>query len=109
MVTLLELPTESLRLIVGALAHVELLSLFTARRTCRTIHAVIIDILDNTIANHGVAVCARVMSQISTVLDSWVADESYQPSILLPCVPNAALPWVSNPKRRAKHLRMEVS
>jgi hypothetical protein len=49
------------------------------------------------------------MSQSSTVLDSWAADEPYQPYILLPCVPYAALPWVWNPERRAKYLRMEVS
>jgi hypothetical protein len=109
MVTLMELPTEILRLILGALANMDLLSLFASRRTCRAIQTISTDILDNTIANHGVAVHNLVMSQFSSVLDSRSAGPPYQPSFELPCAPYAALPWVSNPERREKYLRMEAS
>jgi hypothetical protein len=62
MTALIELPTEILHLIFGALADVDLLSLFTSRATCKTIQTIITDIVDNTIANHDVAVHGLVMA-----------------------------------------------
>jgi hypothetical protein len=109
MVTLIEFPTEILSLILGALADIDLQSLFTARRVCKIFQIVVTDILDNTIANHGVAVHDLIMSQFSTVLDSRVAGAPYQPSAMLPCAPYAALPWFSSPEGRAKYARMEAS
>jgi hypothetical protein len=71
MVTLIELTTEILSLMLGALADIDLLSLFTARQTCKTIQTFITNIFDETIANNGVAVHNLIVSQFSTALNSW--------------------------------------
>jgi hypothetical protein len=48
MVTLIELPTELLRLVLQHLADINLCAFFTARRTCRAVQTTITDIIDKT-------------------------------------------------------------
>jgi hypothetical protein len=108
MVALIKLPTEIMRLILGALADVDLQSLFASRRTCKAFQAIVTDIL-NTSADHIVAVHTFIVSHFSPVLDTSTAQLHYQPDTRHPYVPIAALPWALNPSTREKWVREEAS
>jgi hypothetical protein len=104
------LPTELLRLILSALADIDLPSFFTARRTCRTLQAVITDVLDISIADHGLAIHTFLTLHFSPLLDSSAAAAAeYQPSWSQPYAPYAAPPWSNSPTAREKYLRKESS
>jgi hypothetical protein len=109
MSTLTTLPTEVLLLILSVLADTDLLSFFTARRTCRSLQAVITDILDISIEEHGLAIYALITSHFSPLVDSSAAGAQYQPSRSQPYARYATLPWSISPTTREKYLRIEAS
>jgi hypothetical protein len=109
MATLVELPTEILRLIFSVLIDINLLSMFKARDTCRFIQTATTDIFDKTIKSHGATVHDLIKSQFAPLLGSWAAGAAYQPSIGQLFALYAAPPWALSPERRARYSRMEAS
>jgi hypothetical protein len=69
-VVLIKLLTEIIRIILGALADVDLRSLFTFRQTCKAFQAVVTDILNQTSADHGLAIHAVLILHFLPVLES---------------------------------------
>jgi hypothetical protein len=108
MVDLTELLTEIMRLILGALADVDLKSVLASRRTCKAFQAIVTDIL-NTPADHGIAIHAFIFTHFSSVLDTSTVQLQYQPDPRHPYTPFAALPWASNLSTRGKWVREEAS
>jgi hypothetical protein len=110
MVTLDNLPTDVLFLVFGALADIDLQSLFTARRACRAFQAVVTDILDNRLTNHAAALHTLFESRFAVVFDSSKASAGYEARVFgARNAPFNSLPWASDPDTRAKHLREEAS
>ncbi|KAF2274879.1 uncharacterized protein EI97DRAFT_468463 [Westerdykella ornata] len=107
---LLSIPPELLRLILSALADIDLPSLYTSRRTCRTINNIVTDILKTLSKNHAAAISSFLQSHFAPVLDSSAASPENIP-IEKPrgWTPFHALPWACNRARRRRYLREEAS
>lgn len=69
----------------------------------------IADILNLSIADHGIANHTLLAEQFSTILDSNSGGAFYKPWYEEPCVPYATLPLVINLSRRAKFLCMDAT
>jgi hypothetical protein len=109
MVTLIQLPTELLRLILHHLADIDLCAIFTARRTCRTIQANVTDIIDKTLSKHGLIIHDFLMAQFSLLIDSSThgyVRYRYPHDVLAPL---RDLPWALDSKIRNMYLRPNTS
>jgi hypothetical protein len=109
MVALTSLPSELLRLMLSALADIDLRYLFVSRQACKTFQAVITDMLTKTPSSLGLSIHAFLLLQFFPVLDSLSADPDLQPGYMEGHAPYNALPWALNPSTREIWIREEVS
>jgi hypothetical protein len=109
MVTILQLPTEIVRIILSRVADRDLLTFFSSRLTCKTFQAIITDIIDKTLHEHGSALHTTLKSQFAAILDTPTighVDCNDYKDVLAPL---RSLPWASNPEMRSRNLRREAS
>jgi hypothetical protein len=109
--TLDNLPTDVVFPIFGALADIDLQSLFVARRACRAFQRVVTHILDKQLKTHAVALQTFLEAHFGAVFDSVEASAESEPRLRYGYgyAPFHSLPWASDPNLRAKHIREEAS
>jgi hypothetical protein len=109
MAFLTDLPTELLRLILAAVANINLIHVFASRRTCRAFHAVITNMLTKTPSKLGLPIHTFLNTYFLPVFDSLATGPSNQGCGTHPAAPFSAMPWAISPSTRAPWLREEAS
>ncbi|KAF2750974.1 hypothetical protein M011DRAFT_391897, partial [Sporormia fimetaria CBS 119925] len=109
MVSLLDLPTEIVQLIISELADLDFGAIFVARQACKTLDNIVTNILSTTYTKHGLAIHAFLKANFSPLLDSSTAKTViyyHHDDIFAPI---RCLPWASQSSTREKWLRPEAT